>query len=185
MRDEQLIVIFYTEAVWNEDKGEDVPVVFIKKRIRGQSLETFHKMASEQDFKDYEPEYQAFIRREDVVNEGTDLIHLGLLQARIDSLKKMDIFTIEQLGALPEQIIPHLGMGGREIIKQAKDFVSAGKTVTDSFSEEREALLARIEKLEGRTREVRKPMSEETKQKLRDSHARRKQEKINELAATG
>ncbi len=194
MRDEQLIVKFYTEAVWNDEKEEDLPVVFIRKRIRGQDLETFHRKATDQDFKDYEPEYEAFIKREDVVTKGTDLIHLGLLEARIESLKKLEIYTVEQLALLPEQIFPNLGLGGRQIVQKAKSFIAAGTSVTDDFSQERKQLLERIAKLEAKPEsKPKRVMSPEHKAAIKAGQERAKKkrdgkippEELHELAATG
>lgn len=81
-----------------------------------------------------------------------------------DRLKQNRIATVEALATVPDTAIGHLGMGGRDLVRKAQQFVSRGgsRAVTEIRAENEqlrsllEETLARVERLEGSTKSRKK-----------------------------
>lgn len=193
MTDESLMVRFYLESVWNEQEQKDVEELHISKKIRGQHLTAFHRKAREDDFREYPKEYEAYQRNQKIVDEGTPLSVMSLHSSRIESLKRINVFTVEQLANVPDQILPNIGAGARQLRKTAQEFLVSGADVSKDYQKEIRDLRELIEELrkENRSLKARKAPKKKFKptpehlEKMRLGRERKKQEKINESANTG
>lgn len=101
-------------------------------------------------------EYAAFKRGEERAQIGTPLDEWSpLSRTRVAELKAMNIFTVEELSSVPDNMLQKMGMGSRAEREKAIRFIEASKSSagTDAMASEIAQLRAMVEQLQGKTAE--------------------------------
>lgn len=72
--------------------------------------------------------YEAFRAGEESFVSGTPLVHVPFLtRSKVAELKALKISSVEQLAGLPDASIKKIGMGGRDLVDQAKAYLDVSK----------------------------------------------------------
>lgn len=117
--------VFPAEAVWKKVNGR--PITY---------RERFPKA------------YDAFMRGEAPLVEGTPIEVMSLTPAKRAELKALSIYSVEQLAALDSTAITKMGPGGRALVEQAKTVLKAQDVRPQVLVAENEELKRRIAALE-------------------------------------
>ena len=138
-----LHVTFFTEAVKDEAASakEGRPVFsdqeFVRIKFVGDknnelvapahSFGTMRDRETNQRFtyaQQFYKHYEAFQRNAEQRGTGSPLEELGLSQAKIKELNAANVFTVESLAGLDGTLLQKLGMGARDLKKQAEQYLS-------------------------------------------------------------
>lgn len=135
--DDHLFVFFAEKPIHNKTKSREagipiydtVEVVHIQQPGERDYIE---RPAEEADRRRFQRQYQAYKEGRDQIPEGTpvDLLfphHPGIPQ----TLKHLKIFTIQQLARLTEEGISKVGMGARDWVESAKQYLARGSDGKD------------------------------------------------------
>lgn len=100
-------------------------------------------------------QYAAFKRGEQRAVTGTPLEmwpHQLMTAARVAELKAINIMSVEELEAVPDNVIPKMGMGGRELRDEARAYLKRAKDAAadNALARENAELRARLDALEAR-----------------------------------
>ena len=130
-------VKFYRQWVRNNFKskeegreiGEEQDYIIIVSP--GQPKSEVRRKATDADKMAYGPEWSAYEQGKEMQISGTPIELLpGLAAGMADALKALYIYTIEQMAGLPDIALQRVGMGGNDIRKRAKDYLSKGSAET-------------------------------------------------------
>lgn len=114
--------------------------------------------------------YQAFKNHQETPISGTPLDQWPSLTAsKIMELKSLKIHTLEDLAGLNENAIGRLGMGGRDLVKRANDFIelAKGSAPLERLSNELEEKEKEIQALNARLDELHSMISADPEVKPR------------------
>lgn len=168
LRDPHLHISFYMDAIEDHaatrDQGRPIykDVEMVRIMYVGDNKREHHAPAHERftlgedgrhlTYAERFPEhYDAFKRHVQEATVGTPLTEVSFLtKAKVAELKALNITNVEGLAALNQSAIKRLGMGGRDLVDQAKAYIGqAAETAALSKAQaENEELRQRIERLE-------------------------------------
>lgn len=127
---------FYKEAIQNKAKSEQEgrPIFdereMVEIKLPGDRLSS-HVSYVMAEHRDRWPEiYAAFQRGEERAASGTPLEHWtspSMTRARVAELKAANILSVEELSGVPDNVLPRLGMGARELREQARAYLDSAK----------------------------------------------------------
>jgi len=123
---------FYMQAVENKAKSaeEGRPVFdereMVEIRIPGDRLATHVNYVLDEHRQRWPDHYAAFKRGEARAASGTPLEQWPIMTTgRVASLKALGVLSVEELSNLPDNMLPSLGMGARELRDQARSYLAA------------------------------------------------------------
>lgn len=139
MTDATIFPRFYVDAVENTSKTqqEGRPIFedkeFVEILIAGDSKTKVVKRVTDEIRNRWPGEYEAFKKGQEGPVEGTPLDQWPLMTpARIHEMKALNIFTVEALAELSDANLEKLGMGGRDLQKQAKAYLRAATKTAEA-----------------------------------------------------
>jgi len=145
---------FYKEAVKNERKSAEEKravfdeVVMVMITIPGDNKNKFVDIANDEYKERFPAAWKQYEASEAQVGEGTPLEEWPLMTVgRCKELKSLNIHSVEQLAELPDQFISRLGMGGRELVEQAKVRVLSSDSDAEKLAQQVKDLTAEVEAL--------------------------------------
>lgn len=127
---------FYMEAVQNKFKSEQEgrPIFdereMVEIRIPGDKLSVYVGYVTDAERERWSDIYAAFKRGEARAASGTPLEHWtnpSMTRARVAELKGANILSVEELANVPDNTLPRLGMGSRELREQARAYLDSAK----------------------------------------------------------
>lgn len=125
---------FFMKAVENKAKSteEGRPVFdereMVEIRIPGDRLATHVNYVLDEHRQRWPDHYSAFKRGEARAASGTPLEHWPqMTTGRVASLKALGVLSVEELSNLPDNMLPSLGMGARELREQARAYLAAAQ----------------------------------------------------------
>jgi hypothetical protein len=119
-------------------------------------------------------------RETGIVVEGTPIENWPLLDVRrVALLKHLGIFSIEQLADLNDSAIPSIGLGARELIQKAKDWIRQSKDAATAMQalERERAVNSRFDALQEQLNELAEALNElpaEARAQVQDSIQKRR-----------
>ena len=132
-RRENLILRFFRDAVPNTMKSEAAgreicDMVDMVSIIVPGSRDEMIKPVGEQEKQRFGPQYQHWLSTQEQPVEGQPLDQVPWLNvAQVREMQHLNIKTLEQLAALSDTAIGHLGMGARDMVNKAKAYIEAAK----------------------------------------------------------
>lgn len=158
----KLLVKFYNEAVKNNvqsaTQGRPIydEILFLEILVPGDRNTRVNRKATDDDKARFPAAWSRFERGQTVANHGTPIDQWPVLGVRdIAEMKAMNIFTVEQIGELPDAFVgKYVGLATYR--EQARAYI---KAATDSALSQKQALElqerdARISDLEGQVKEL-------------------------------
>lgn len=122
------------------------PVLYIRINIRGNDKLEVHRPATSDDKRRFPFAWQEHQRGENAVSRGTPLTKLtGMDPPTLRHLHAKNVFTIEDLTSVSDNNLQNLGLGARELRKNAIEYVSTHKVATEA-KEENSQLRELVEK---------------------------------------
>lgn len=132
--DQGVYAEFYTEAVYSEFKSAEqgIPIhedkVFIRIRQPGDRLNIVERPAKDADKQRFPMQWARFEQNEKQATEGTPLEQWpAMTPAQIATLKAMGIFSVQQMAAVSDGNLDHLGMGSRSLRDRARAYLEAAE----------------------------------------------------------
>lgn len=114
----------------------------------GQPKSEVRRKATDADKMAYGPEWSAYEQGKEMQISGTPIELLpGLAAGMADALKALYIYTIEQMAGLPDIALQRVGMGGNDIRKRAKEYISKGSAEVDELRRQLDEANAAIREL--------------------------------------
>lgn len=147
--DDRLYVKFYTRSVQNKWQSDQAGRPIFEPRdfiqiIQPGERDMIDREVREEDQFRFPKQWAAYQAKLEQAPTGTLLSVLYPSEPHIvDSMAALKIITVEQLANLSEQGISRLGMGGREHVKRAKDFIEASEKFTGAHQMQRDLDAAR------------------------------------------
>lgn len=148
---------FFMKAVENQAKSlaENRPVFdereMVEIRIPGDRLATHVNYVLDEHRQRWPEHYAAFKRGEARAASGTPLEQWPpMTTGRVATLKAIGVLSVEELSTLPDNMLPSLGMGARELREQARAYLEAaagGAAVARAAAENAE-LRAQMERMQ-------------------------------------
>lgn len=132
---------FYNDAMQNMAKSEREgrPIYedkeMVEIRIPGDKLMTWIGVVEDKHRQRWPEQYAAFKRGEERAASGTPLEqwpNATLNKSRVAELKAQNILSVEELANIPDNVLPKLGMGARELREQAKSYISTAKSAAEN-----------------------------------------------------
>ena len=125
---------FFWHAVQNKAKTDEVgrpqfdSVQFIRITSPG-GKSVVERPVTENDKRKYSSLYERFLKGEEKPLDGTPLKEWPYLSVgQIKNLQAQNIYTVEQITAIPDSHIQCLGLYGIELRAKANDFVKKAET---------------------------------------------------------
>ena len=127
---------FFMDAVPNEaaSKKQGRPIFdeseMVEVRIPGDKLFVFVSPVEDHHKERWPEQYAAFKRGEERAASGTPIEHWAaptMTRSRVAELKAANILSVEELSAVPDNVLPKLGMGARELREQARSYLATAK----------------------------------------------------------
>lgn len=127
---------FYQDAVQNNAKSEKEgrPIFdekeMVEVKIPGDKLFSWVGEVEDRHRIRWPEQYAAFKRGEQRAASGTPLEQWPnptLTKGRVLELKAANILSVEELASVPDNILPKLGMGARELREQARTWIAKAK----------------------------------------------------------
>ena len=173
--DNRKMVWFFRKSIQNNylSEQEGRPIFeaqdFVHIQEPGERDYT-ERQARQDDMHRWPERWQAYQDGREQEQAGTPMATLFPTQPEIvDMLRALKITTAEQLAGLTEQGISRLGMGGRALVKKAKDFLEASHGMAQAHALQKQiddkddqirTLTQRLEALE-KAQEKRRPARED------------------------
>lgn len=148
---------FYMQAVENKSasKTEGRPVFdereMVEIRIPGDRLAVHVNYVSDEHRKRWPDHYAAFKRGEARAANGTPLEHWPqITTGRVATLKALGILSVDELASVPDNVLPSIGMGAREMREQARAYLeaAAGGSGVSRVTAENAALKAQLDAMQ-------------------------------------
>lgn len=99
----------------------------------------------------YRAQYEAFLKNQEPALDGTDIRNWSYLSpSQINTLRGINVRTVEELASLNEEGIRRLGMGGRELKAKAEEFILQNDVRTTKLLEENDKLTAQLQEMANR-----------------------------------
>jgi hypothetical protein len=96
--------------------------------IPGDKHNIVERRMQERDKEKYAKEWEAYVKMEEFVPEGTLLETWPMVsRAQVEDLKYNNIFTVEQLSELSDENLGKVGLGGRLLREHAKAFIETSR----------------------------------------------------------
>ncbi|MBP2442845.1 hypothetical protein [Rhizobium leguminosarum] len=132
---------------------------FLRIFIAGDKHTEVFRAATDHDKQRFSDSYERFKKgaeaREQLV--GTPLAQWSYLKpSQIKELEAINIYTVEQLGALSDTAKQKLGMGAHELVAAAIAFLTTAKdaSAASSFAAENERMKGEVQRLEAQIAEM-------------------------------
>ena len=172
---------FFKQPVYNKAKSdeENRPIFdtreMVEVKIPGDRNFSFVSEVEDEHRARWPKDYEAFQKGLELATTGTPLEEWPnpqLTVGRIEELKHLNIFSVEDLSNVADRDGPQLGMGWRELRKQAQAWLEDAKGGAEmaQLAKENEDLKARLEALE-RTMAAQASDTEEAAPKRKTSKA--------------
>lgn len=114
----------------------------------GQPKSEVRRKATDADKMAYGQEWSAYEQGKEMQISGTPIELLpGLAHGMADALKAIYIYTIEQMAGLPDIALQRVGMGGNDIRKRAKEYISKGSAEVGELRRQLDEAQAAISEL--------------------------------------
>lgn len=129
--------------------------VYVEILVAGMDKQTVNRPAQEKDKVRFAAEWAAFSRGEEARRVGTPVAEwprMAQTPSMVKMLESINIFTVEDLAALSDGLVPKLGMGGFKLRDEARRFIELAKE--EVRASESEALRAKNADLERRLAEL-------------------------------
>lgn len=132
---------FYNDAIQNMAKSEKEgrPIYedkeMVEIRIPGDKLMTWVGVVEDRHRQRWPEQYAAFKRGEERAATGTPLEqwpNATLNKSRVAELKAQNILSVEELASIPDNVLPKLGFGARELRDQANAYISTAKSAAQN-----------------------------------------------------
>lgn len=149
--DNDVPVRFFQKAVQNKfrSKQENRPIFEDKDFIRifyVGSRDYLDREATEQDKRRFSRQWEAYQKQEKHSWQGTPLAsYPGMTEAMKNTLEYYHVYTVEGLVSSSDATLDQVGMGARELQKNAKAWVEHAKE--NKEDEEKKQMREQIEKL--------------------------------------
>ena len=135
--DSQTVAMFYTKSVFDAAKSaaegtrQYINQIFVRIHPPGERLNIIDRPVQESDKRRFSHQWNSFLQNKTQVPEGTpiDLLFPNN-PATADSLKGMGVYTIQQCASLSANAIENVGMGGREWVNMAVQYLDSAKSGT-------------------------------------------------------
>jgi len=99
--------------------------VYIRIRTAGDRLNEVHREAKDQDKRRFPLQWARYVQGQEQATEGTPLEQWPLMTpGSVRSLKALNVNTVEQLAAVTDGNLDHLGMGARNLREQAQAYLA-------------------------------------------------------------
>lgn len=146
--DDNLLVRFflYPELDERRSKEEGRPIyqdIEMVEIMSGGAKDVLHKKSDDVSRQRFKRQYDAFKSKNAEARIGTPLRQFPFISAsECKELEYFNIFTGEQLIAMPDGKIDNIGVNGRDLIKQVKAFIQMAKdtSVVSKMTSENESL---------------------------------------------
>jgi hypothetical protein len=125
----------------------------VEVRIPGDKLFVFVSPVEDHHKERWPAQYEAFQRGEARAASGTPLEHWTaptMTRGRVAELKAANILSVEELSNVPDNALPRLGVGARELRDQARAYLAQAKdgAATAAQAAENAALKAQMAALQ-------------------------------------
>jgi len=144
--DDNLLVRFYFNKVHEKD--------FVKINIPGDNKTEWDQPVRETDKMRFRSQWEAYQSKKSQLGDQVLLGDAGIFdEAKIKTYQQFNIETVEQLAKLNDAFISKIGMGTREDVRKANNFLASQAEEGQKLQLERE-LQARDEKLQSQASEL-------------------------------
>ncbi|MBL4680861.1 MAG: hypothetical protein JKY88_09080 [Pseudomonadales bacterium] len=170
----QSVPIFKTQAIEIKSRSaqEGRPIFedreFVEIHIPGDNKSVVVHKVDQIHIDRWPEQYRAFKDGSEVPLEGSPVKEWPILTAsRVAELHALKIKTIEQLAELKDASIDRIGMGGRELVKQAQAYLDVNKDTANAqkYAAENEKLHDEIDMLKAQIKEISDSITEQKEQK--------------------
>lgn len=151
--DRGVSALFFLQAVLQGFKSHEAKreiyedKVFVRIRVKGNDKTEVIREAHDADKRRFPHQYKAFLDGAEQVKTGTPLERLpGVTPSMALMLRNLHIRTIEDLSEIGDNVLPNVGMGGRELRTRAVDYLTNGKATQTAAAENIDRLTALCEK---------------------------------------
>lgn len=131
----QQVVLFYTKSVFDPVKSKAtrtrqyINQAFVKMHPAGERLNVIDRPVKEEDKHRFPAQWNAFLQNRTQVPEGTPIDLLFPNNPAVaDNLKAMNVYTIQQLAKLSSNAIDTIGMGARDWINKAVQYLDSAQS---------------------------------------------------------
>lgn len=171
---QSIFPIFKTQAVEVKAKSaeEGRPIFedreFVEIHIAGDNKSIVVHPVRDEHKERWPEQYKAFKEGKEAPMEGTPLAEWPILTAsKVAELHSMKIKTVEQLAEIKDSTINRLGMGARELVKQAQAFldVSADVAAAQKYAAANEQLENEVAMLKQQIKELSDQITDQKKSK--------------------
>lgn len=118
--------------------------------IPGDNGNIVNRRVKPSDMERWPKQWEAYRKQQDYVPDGTLLDNWPRLsRGQVEDLKYNNIFTVEQLSEVPDNLLDRLGMGARRMREHAKAYIEAAATGVPSarLVEENDRMKAQVQLL--------------------------------------
>ena len=164
-------VKFYWREVPNKKKTQEAgrPVADWKEYViilcPGQPRSATDRPANEIDKRQYPREYEAFQKNEEAPLPGTPINQLpGMSPYRAQELRRIHIFTVEQMAACSETARKDVGMDFNTLKASAAEFLKRGTPEVEALKAQVAELTAQLAQLTAKKKPSRPPRAAQPEQ---------------------
>lgn len=114
----------------SEQKGRPIydEVEWITIRVAGDRNSVVERKVTDIDRQRFPAHYEIFKAGEKMAESGTPIEEwTSISRSQAANLKAINIYTVEALAGISDQGIANIGLGGRDLVEQAKAFLEAAK----------------------------------------------------------
>lgn len=161
--DNSIFPIFQIKPVQNNAKTaeEGRPIFedreFVEIHIAGDNKSVVVKKVDESVIERWPEQYKAFKAGNDPIIDGTPIEEWPLLTvSKVAELKALNIKSVESLAELKDTGIQKIGMGGRDLVKQAGAYLKSAKSTAaaQKYAKDNEKLKDEIKMLKDQIKEL-------------------------------
>lgn len=168
--DTSIFPIFQTQAVQHNGKSEEAGRAifedreFVEIHIAGDNKSVVVKKVDQTIIDRWPEQYAAFKAGKEAPVDGMPIQEWPMLTvSKVAELKALNIKTVESLAELKDTGIQRIGMGGRELVKQAQAYLKVSKSAAaaQKYAKENEKLHDEIDMLKAQIKELSDKMDQE------------------------
>lgn len=135
--DSQLVVLFFTKSVFDAAKSaaegtrQYINKVYVRIQPPGERLNVIERPVQESDKRRFSAQWNSFLQNKTQVPEGTPIDLLFPNNPAVaDNLKAFGVYTIQQCAKLSANAIETVGMGGRDWVNMANQYLENAQSGT-------------------------------------------------------